>query len=309
MQFQTENWMGFLPASVTLRLLTEICLPGTHNSAAYTLDLLHPIPDDNRYLKISPLLWFSPIKYFAKLWILTQNVDIYRQLEMGIRVLDFRLAFDGEEFWLVHAFSLVKLSKVLKDVKAFIKTHPTEVVIIRAKPGWEQRNTMFGETNRLEVEVLNALGRKYLISQVSGMPTLNECQQTGAPRVLFIYEVPTIYFWPSSIVQNFWANTNDIEELREEVNSVKKMSKIPMLFQEISFVLTPTDKDVKTSLFKYLTYQRYENLKRFANKTNELLINELENDFVNFSKFSFITMDFANYKAIMAVIALNYFQI
>lgn len=309
MQYQTENWMGFLPSVITSRSLTEICMPASHDSAAYKLDILHPIvTGDAHFLRLSYLLWLSSAaKHFTETWTLTQQYNIYRQLQSGIRVLDLRVAFDGKDLWLVHALSLIKLSKSLEDVREFIENHPTEVVIIRIKPGWEQRNTMNTETNRLEDEILFRLGEKNLITQNHGMPTLEECQNPGSPRILIVYDIPGKYFWPSSIVQSFWGDTNNIDELKDDINSTKKISKIPYIFQELSFTLTPTIEDIKTSAFRYLTFRNSrKSLKSFAEETNKLLIKELKRDPFNFSKFSFIAMDFPTQEAIIAVIALNY---
>lgn len=305
---QTENWMGLLPEIVALRLITELCLPSSHDSASFKLNALHPIvTGDAPFLRLSYLLWPpSSIKHFTECWVLTQNLNIYDQLKSGIRVLDFRIAFDGEELWLVHAFSLIKLSDALRDVKKFIDTHPTEVVIIRTVPGWEHRNTMISETMRLETLVLDILGENNLITQNNAMPTLRECQQPGSPRILFVYNIPGKYFWPTSIIQGFWGTTNNINELNDEITSVKSLTKIPYIFQEVSFTLTPTGNDVKASLFKYLTFQKYESLKTFAAATNKLLIEDLKTDPVNFSKFSMITMDYPTQEAIIAIIALNY---
>jgi len=307
MQNQTEHWMGFLPSLITARLITEICMPSSHDSGSYAIDFFHPIAtDNNALLKLSYLIGFvSPVKYITRIWTLTQNLDIYGQLVSGIRVLDLRLAFDGERFWLVHAFSLVKLSKALKQIKLFMETHPTEVIIIRMKKGWEQRNTMYTETNRLEAFVIEKLGREMLMIPEHGLSTLQNCQKYNK-RILLVYEIPSYYFWPEYTVQGFWGNTNVVDELMDNINSAKTIPKRKEVFQEISFTLTPTKYDIEQSILKYITFRNYKSLKTFAKVTNEILVNEIHDDPVNYSKFSVISMDYPSSEAIIAIIAMNY---
>lgn len=314
MYHRTEDWMKFLPDVVTQRPLTEICMPMSHDSASYKLDISNLITtEDTRYLYLSYLLKISKsARRFVESWLLCQEHTIYKQLELGIRVLDLRVAFNGHDFWLVHSLTLLRLSLALEDIRKFIETHPSEVVIIKIKPGWEQRDTMNTETLRLESEIVSILGNHNLISPMRDMPTLAQCQRPGSPRILVIYgDAPTKYTWSEDVIEKIGGLTNDIDELKENIKFNKKIYKMTNIFREISFTLTPTRKDIKKSFFRRLTFKNpatIPSLRKFAEKTNTLLVHQLKHNKQIFSKFSFISMDHITQEAIMSIILLNYWE-
>lgn len=112
----SADWMSRLPDEL---LLSEIILPGTHDSAT----------------KYVQLAWFSKC----------QALSIAEQLNAGCRYLDIRLgdAEKGSNFpRLTHGFTNCKnsfpggtltLDTVLDDCYAFLKKHPTETVLFAVK--------------------------------------------------------------------------------------------------------------------------------------------------------------------------------
>jgi hypothetical protein len=69
------DWMSWVPDDV---LLSELSLPGTHDTSAYTI--------------------------FAALvpWTQTQTMDFRNQLLAGIRVMDIRVSHQNDSLWLYH---------------------------------------------------------------------------------------------------------------------------------------------------------------------------------------------------------------
>ena len=109
----STNWMSHLDDSL---LLSEMNLPGTHDSAT-------------QYVQLA---WFSKC----------QSKSIGEQLEAGFRYLDIRLGADGEQLQLMHGFTKCKtsafggtlyLDAVLDQCYAFLDAHPTETVIFAVK--------------------------------------------------------------------------------------------------------------------------------------------------------------------------------
>ena len=110
----SEDWMKDLPDD---RVISEILLPGTHDSATKNVQL----------------------PYFSK----CQNLSIGEQLAAGFRYLDIRLALSEEGIKLVHGFMdctesfgpfapTLMLPSVLLDCYEFLSAHPTELIVFVA---------------------------------------------------------------------------------------------------------------------------------------------------------------------------------
>jgi len=98
-------------------LISEINLPGTHNSPTQYIYFRH----------------------FSR----CQNKNIFDQLTMGIRFLDIRFLFDGKDLKLSHSIFKCKKSRikkedllfsdVLKQCELFLKENPTETILMSVK--------------------------------------------------------------------------------------------------------------------------------------------------------------------------------
>ena len=109
----SADWMSRLDDELPL---SEITLPGTHDSAT-------------QYVQLA---WFSKC----------QSLDIGAQLEAGYRYLDVRLGAEGERLMLMHGFTKCKssafggalyLDEVLRQCCDFLAAHPTETVVFAVK--------------------------------------------------------------------------------------------------------------------------------------------------------------------------------
>ncbi len=109
-----NNWMKNISDST---LVSEINLPGTHNSGALCID-------------------FS---LFSK----CQNMTVCEQLSSGVRFLDVRFEKDGGKLRLVHGITDCRkplshkeklyLDDVLKDCKNFLQENPSETILFCIK--------------------------------------------------------------------------------------------------------------------------------------------------------------------------------
>lgn len=111
----SADWMGRLPDE---KLVSEVVLPGTHDSAT-------------QYVQLA---------FFSK----CQALSIKEQLEAGFRYLDIRLGSDGERLKLMHGFTScttggwpwsgnLYLEDVLEECYSFLKAHPSETVFFSVK--------------------------------------------------------------------------------------------------------------------------------------------------------------------------------
>lgn len=109
-----NNWMKMLPDET---IISEINLPGTHDSATR----------------------FVQFPYFAK----CQSLSIPQQLKIGVRFLDLRVEKYGDKLRLVHSSAkcfktashkgLLLLEDVISECEKFLKSNPSETLIISIK--------------------------------------------------------------------------------------------------------------------------------------------------------------------------------
>ncbi len=108
-----RNWMSQVKDDVLVR---NMMIPGTHDTATYGMWL--------------PYMWT-----FAR----TQQWDISRQWDLGIRCFDLRTRFDGSDIngmnRMYHEFMAcyITLDKVLEEVVQKVKENPTDGAILMIK--------------------------------------------------------------------------------------------------------------------------------------------------------------------------------
>lgn len=125
-----SNWMSNVQDSCNL---SNIAIPGTHDTATYGI--------------IIP---------FVEMAAKTQRNEckIKKQLEDGIRFLDLRVGSDdGEKLKLWHSSIScnVSLSEILTDCVEFLKSHPTEAVLVCIKEENHSKGS-FGELLKKLIE-------------------------------------------------------------------------------------------------------------------------------------------------------------
>ena len=101
----SHNWMSYLEDDT---LLSAMTIPGTHDSAAYTVSLP---------------------------FVATQKMNIVQQLDAGIRYFDFRCGVRSNQVEMVHGATYLglKFEDVLNDMYEWLDTHTSEALIIQIK--------------------------------------------------------------------------------------------------------------------------------------------------------------------------------
>lgn len=126
-----SGWMDWLPND---RMLSELSLPGTHDTMAWRADLFG--------LDIAR----------------TQTMTLEDQLISGIRVIDIRAKYDnGKKFPIYHGITDLKVDfeEVLSTIKDFLKKNPTEFILMR----FSQENS--SASNREMAELFLSYYSKY----------------------------------------------------------------------------------------------------------------------------------------------------
>ena len=92
-----EYWMTELPDYVKQRPLTQLAIPGSHNSFAYNLDVdgeLAPDTQESLDDTIKDLVNLIPtVKIVIHNWSKTQQLTFKQQLMAGVRYFDVRVGY------------------------------------------------------------------------------------------------------------------------------------------------------------------------------------------------------------------------
>jgi hypothetical protein len=103
------DWMGNLIQSVPDIKLGEMVIPGTHDSASYSIE---------------------PYKLYSAVGR-TQNVSVLEQLHRGTRFLDLRLAGYGNDISIFHGcLKGCKFERILDEILVFCQDFPGEFLIV-----------------------------------------------------------------------------------------------------------------------------------------------------------------------------------
>lgn len=129
------NWMADLPSLSTLPL-TEIPIPGTHDSGSYGISASSPwaLTGKNQFgilTDLPGLLEDLVVKPIVAGWAKTQSKDLYEQFTDGIRYVDLRLTNEPDgTVYLEHGLRSVPFTEVVDDIAAFATEHPREALVI-----------------------------------------------------------------------------------------------------------------------------------------------------------------------------------
>ena len=131
-----EHYIANLSDAAKNAIINTICLPGTHDSAAYGHINSQIKLEGEEILGIAARL-ATPLTGFIGYWLInrmtiTQGTNIYQQLMNGIRFFDIRIAYSSEyrTFYVLHGVAILPLSIILNDFLRFAKSHPDEVIFI-----------------------------------------------------------------------------------------------------------------------------------------------------------------------------------
>ena len=164
-----NKWMKNLSNDIKI---SEINLPGTHNSCAKRVQ-------------------FS---YLSK----CHNLSIYEQLNIGIRYLDIRVEIHGDKLKTVHSIAdcytphgkrkKLLLDYVLDDCKKFLKENPSEALILCIKrddgPSSEETFDLLYEKYIADDPVWFTENRVPTLGEVRGkMVLFNRCNVNSANKI------------------------------------------------------------------------------------------------------------------------------
>ena len=121
------RWMTLLHSTAPKTKLKSLKIPASHDSCTYSIPSWIP---------------FSSVGQ-------TQRLNLYQQLNHGVRYFDIRVGVKGEDpekVYIQHGLCKGnKLSDNLSQVRKFLDENPGEFVAIRIKEEWEGKTAFRGE--------------------------------------------------------------------------------------------------------------------------------------------------------------------
>ena len=147
----TPDWMGTLYDQRPQTRLSQLVVPGTHDSGAFAIDTVAPC-------KVTPIAGLNPVQAAAAKsnpcaagrLAKAQSRNFTGQLNGGIRYLDMRLGVPAPKvitakaipkkmsasaaakvpIVLQHSFTSVRFTKALQQIVGFANAHPREQIIL-----------------------------------------------------------------------------------------------------------------------------------------------------------------------------------
>jgi len=217
-----SGWMGQNKGSLYGKHLTDVVLPGTHNSGAYWLDnKFDPSGDLSKTLQqiidIAHMIGINAPYNLIRAWALTQTGTVYQQLMGGIRFLDLRCVWDNStNAWRTsHMLLGAPIDQIAQDIASFVSTHPTEIVVVQTSHyAGENGNIALQDqlanifTNRLNGRLFPRQSSSFAGFTIQDM--INKGQTvlvTGASDRM----MNNPYFWPDyTSFDGKYANSNNL---------------------------------------------------------------------------------------------------
>ena len=262
------DWMKDLPPEVrSTQPLTQLVIPGSHNSFTYYLDRTLPVgPDTDKGVRRigNRLPCAKPV---IDRWSKCQRMGIAEQLNNGIRYLDMRVGIlptkhvggqniigesKTKKFRVLHALYGQTIWTPLDDVKNFLNNHTHEAIIldIQHTYSFEESDHAF-LVNKIETLFCGKLCPK---NEDLSKLTLDRISEKGY-QIIVIYpkmaNSGSNFIWPRRSCPNPWANTENIEELDSFLRKglIERDNNVLFVSQAL---LTPTFRTIRWKLLSSL---------------------------------------------------------
>jgi len=258
-----SDWMGSLPKDFTYLPLTEIAIPGSHDSFTALSDPNGPIgPREN---KKDPLIealnklhkWFPSDKTPASKkiiynWVVTQSLTLSDQLKAGVRYFDFRVATkpgDQKGTHLVHTLYSQSTRSAFLEIKTFLDIYLKEVVIIDLKKFYVMEDS---HHERLIREITDIFGNMLVKPKRFDHLTLKKLWADGKQVIISYHDgnhANRNSLWTGrTTVISKWPNTNKQSKAFKKLNQWTKQrarnQNANQPFWVTQGILTPTAKDI-----------------------------------------------------------------
>lgn len=221
MNVDLTDWMADLPALSTLPL-TEIPIPGTHDSGSYGITGQSPwaLTAQSQFGFLTELPGFLQdliVKPIAAGWAKTQSNDLYDQFSEGIRYVDLRLTNEPDgQVYLEHGLRSVLFTDVVDDIAAFATEHPREALVIYI----QGINNFTPETHAAVIAQMDAaFGSRMAPRSMGTSATLQDLWEADK-NVIVVYNNAAAVaadpnLWPDNTLYRPWPQVASVPALLE----------------------------------------------------------------------------------------------
>lgn len=277
MDINTKRWMEQLAPYIQEQPITRIFIPGSHDSAAYSLE--HKFgKNQNVTSKVNVLkylLFGFVVTQVAHRWAKTQDRSILQQLEDGVRYLDLRVIYrdSKKDFYTVHGLYCPILDAILSQIETFLSENPKEIIVIQVG---DLRYMPNGDDDHLTL--IKKLKHKFgnrLSSKSMPLDTPIKKLWEQNKQVILIYNDHKIaqkhdFIFSKDTIDSYWANSDNLLDLKKRLddNLNKRIQRLDQLFV-IQSQMTANTNIIFTSLKPFS--KKYKSLKKMADSVEERL--------------------------------------
>lgn len=265
----SPDWMSALPEELWDLPLTELAIPGSHDTMSYCLDINSPlVRSESDLFRLLDGLFYCVTRPTIFKWATTQDKTIEEQLSMGIRYFDLRVAHkqhdSSSDLYFTHViYTHLTVLETLFSVAAWLNSHPKEIVILAC-------SHFEGIDDRCHESFIFSLKRLFgskLCPRQESVLTLRSLWASGY-QVILSYDSPMAErhqeLWP--VIPYWWANERTARGVINYLEREKKEKGRPEGFFVSGLNLTADrlyiTKNCKESL-RTLTYNNWECLRKW----------------------------------------------
>ena len=239
---EPSDWVSDLYKKHPEALISDLVLPGTHDSGSYK------ITADSPPATGAPAL-YAQFGAIAASWAKTQDRDLGRQLRDGIRYLDLRIDEYEGELVLIHGLVSCPLKAELLGVRDFARKHPREPVIldIQDMPPRSAHDALD--------ELLLELFSKHIYNPTGSPETWSLGSVWKSKKGLIVLSPDGSFsrrgarYQHRNVLDNVWTNTRDIESLQKSLDQ-RVGSRDRSRLQCAYLTFTPTSSTIATDRLK-----------------------------------------------------------
>ena len=239
-----SEWMMDVPGHLTLY---DITLPGTHDSASFSLhkEVNTHDPEWKKLKHIPRVTGPRGLNSVLCRLAQTQAKGFAEQLKGGMRYFDLRVDFDGSDYRFHHLLFGDLVLDHLHEFREFMEQNPSEIIVIEISHMYNQQEPSDPVKLRFQNDLVSAFGELLYKKRSSGRieSTIEEMRNTNQRIVLtveddFIAKHPLI--WPESLLKNTFPKTAKISEIFEyNLQQMEKFShRNPKQLFKISWTAT-----------------------------------------------------------------------
>ncbi|XP_066097164.1 PI-PLC X domain-containing protein 2 [Saccopteryx bilineata] len=245
------DWMASLPPHLHSVPLSNLAIPGSHDSFSYWVDEKSPVGPDQTPAIIR-LARISLVKKLMKKWSVTQNLTFREQLEAGIRYFDLRVSSKpgdaDQEIYFIHGLFGIKVWDGLMEIDSFLTQHPREIVFLDFNHFYAMDEA---HHKHLVHRIQEAFGNKLCFACSVESLTLQILWEKKC-QVLIFYHCPFYkqypFLWPGKKIPAPWANTTSVRKLTLFLETTLSERAPRGAFHVSQAILTPRAKTIARGL-------------------------------------------------------------